>query len=219
MGKGTSQRPPKNPPPVQPTPRTLWDQRPGEPADAYIAFMRYRDLGHDGTLLKAYQEAGHPGAQFPSGQWTGWSSTWSWEIRRDAYWVWVRQTLSAVALQEMAEEVKTTAVRQLKVVRTIQSKGVTGLNNVSDLNPEQTLRFLTTGLELERRLLKMDAPPSLTVQVGQPEDTSGVYAKDAPNNRWVLLAAQLESMSVEELREYRKLLIQRLKSFGGQNGS
>ena len=189
----------------------MWDQQIGEDANAYFAFMRYRDIGDKGTLLEAYQQAGHTSAQYPSGQWTDWSATWRWEPRRDAYWIYVRNRLSGAALEQAVDEVKVTTARQLRVVRTIQSKGVTAINGVdpTKLTADQTLRYLTTGLDLERKVLSMDRASS-TVQSGS-ESQSG---QNAPQTKWELLGAQLESMSIEELRDYRRGLIRRLKALG-----
>ena len=66
----------------------IWERRQSETRDAYGAFLLYRNLGENRTVLDAYfsymRRPVHRGAQ-ASGQWKGWSKRHEWNDRAKAW--------------------------------------------------------------------------------------------------------------------------------------
>jgi hypothetical protein len=82
-----------------------WNRRDGEPAKAYAAFSKYRDLGPDRSLNAAYQvDSGLPASVRAPGYWAEWSSAWEWVERAaayDAYLDEVRRSAREAKLREL----------------------------------------------------------------------------------------------------------------------
>ena len=69
-----------------PTPRLS-----GESEQAYAAFLRYRDLGRDRSVVHAYRQfTGKEEATQASGTWNAWAKDHAWEERARAYDQWLQ---------------------------------------------------------------------------------------------------------------------------------
>jgi hypothetical protein len=63
-----------------------WEKRDGETARAYAAFLAYRDMGPERSVVGAYRVmAGREKAVRPPGYWKGWAERHSWTFRADQF--------------------------------------------------------------------------------------------------------------------------------------
>jgi hypothetical protein len=65
----------------------LWDQRADESAQAYCAFVAYRDLRSERSIDRAYRavRGQQNGNKRATGQFTEWSQRYEWKQRAEAY--------------------------------------------------------------------------------------------------------------------------------------
>lgn len=123
--------------------RAPWDQRPGEPPEAYTAFLQYRDAGagRSTAAVAVYLDMSLNVID-------RWAGRWRWSDRAEA---WDRQqTAGAAALFAKAD--KEMAERQVQEAKLLQQKALQRLRdlNPAELSPTDAARILTEGARLER---------------------------------------------------------------------
>jgi hypothetical protein len=70
-----------------------YEHQPGETAKAFAAFVVFRDLGPERSVLKAYrQKTGKKQAKQATGVWNGWATTHNWHSRAAAWERWENGT-------------------------------------------------------------------------------------------------------------------------------
>lgn len=91
-GNGTIPNPHDIPPPVDILHDPWWERQPGETRNAYAAFIQYRDMPKPRSIDGIYRatreqhSGGHGDARIrASGRFRGWSLTWRWIDRADAW--------------------------------------------------------------------------------------------------------------------------------------
>ena len=99
-----------------------WEQQPGEPNQAYAAFIIYRDTPtHERSINKAYEtyllsetKNGDKHVKtVRAAMWTQYSGAYGWKDRAAAFDVWKRETISKLRLEkelEMMSEIKTDTI-------------------------------------------------------------------------------------------------------------
>src|SRR4051812_48001738 len=66
--------------------RQPWDQHPEESNAAYSAFLAYRDMGRNRTVVDAYRQTKcKPDASQAGGEWNAWSRDQRWQERARAW--------------------------------------------------------------------------------------------------------------------------------------
>ncbi len=133
-----------------------WERQPGEPARAFSAFAIFRDMGDERGVMKVRTEAG-----FSSTPKTlmGWATTWRWIERANAY----DRMIDRRRQMAHIEEVEAMARRQVEIGQSLQYAGLewvreeldTAEKRAKNLSANAALRFIDTGVELEREGLGM----------------------------------------------------------------
>lgn len=135
-----------------------WDRLPAEPARAFAAFVIFRDQGTErGNVTSVREKAG---GIYSHKSVLAWAERWRWVERALAYDRMIdrkRVAAHAAAVEEMAR-------RQVEMGQTLQGTGLAYVAETLDtkekraehLTPTAALRFVKTGVEMERQGLGMD---------------------------------------------------------------
>jgi hypothetical protein len=126
-----------------------FDRQPRETAKAFAAFVVFRDLGPERSVLKAYrQKTGRKHAKQATGVWNGWATAFNWQSRVAAWDSHLdRQTREAQerARREMGE-------RHAKVAVALQEKAIQRLKAMKpeELSSADLIRYAVEAAKLER---------------------------------------------------------------------
>lgn len=152
---------------TDPTHAEPWDRMPGEPALWHARFEAYRLLGPARTLegvWKAEKGANRSNGRAP-GSWYEQASRWRWRMRAEAWDAHERPRLQAERLALLQQSQK----RHLEMALLQQAKALAALEAIEPLSltPDQALRLLLAGIELERRCLEEPIVSELQHQVDE----------------------------------------------------
>ena len=146
-----------------------WESQTGEPKKAWRAFVVFRDLGEERGVYAVRDHAGFPTSYKMLMQW---ADKYRWMERAAAY----DRMIDRRRQRAHIEEVEAMARRQVHIGQTLQSRGLEYVKEELDdpakraknLNANTALRFIDTGVDLERKGLGMDEKESagdINVQV------------------------------------------------------
>lgn len=114
-----------------PRKKELWERQPGESSRAFLAFVKYRDMGRDRTAAKAAVELGvthHNLAKL--------SLLWNWKIRTQAW----DDEMDTVKLEAIKKEIEKMVERHAKTAQIfltcLQAPAETWLRRMQD-NPKK----------------------------------------------------------------------------------
>jgi len=136
-----------------------WDRQKHEPKRAFSAFQVYRDLGADGgdRSLAAVHAAGIPAGMALL---LKWAEEFRWVERALAFDRYVDRRRVAAKMDEIEKmerrQVQTGQVLQARGLEYIQKELETEEQRAKRLTPTSALRFIDTGVALERQGLRMD---------------------------------------------------------------
>src|SRR5215218_5774056 len=116
--------------------RELWDRLQNEPERAYRAFECFLSLpSGERTLLGAYRRhVGNPDAAKPSDTWSGWSTSFAWRERANAY----DDHLASVRREAYERAVEEAAARQAREVEEARGR----YNELMTLGYERAVEWL-----------------------------------------------------------------------------
>lgn len=134
-----------------------WERQPGEPRRAFSAFVLFRDMGDERGVVKVRTDAGF--AATPKTL-MNWATTWRWVERADAF----DRMLDRKRVAEHVAEVEAMARRQVHIGQVLQERGLEYVKEELDsteqraknMSANTALRFIDTGVNLEREGLGMD---------------------------------------------------------------
>lgn len=134
-----------------------WERQPGEPAKGFKAFTVFRDMGDDRGVIKVRDVAG---GVYGHKQLMTWATTWRWVERANAYDRMLdrrRQAAHIAEIEAMARrQVQTGQVLQERGLRYVEEELDTPAQRKKNMTPTTALRFIDTGVNLEREGLGMD---------------------------------------------------------------
>lgn len=192
--------------------RAPWERQPGETDAAWRAFVVYRDLGPDRTLLEAYrQRYCKETATNPAGHVTAWASAHRWVNRArsyDAYierqaraeqeTVWLRRSRQhAEEAWQRAQELHIRASEMLKwpLSRTTYDEdGQTIIVKPAKWTMGDVVRMVKTADDLKRLAL------------GQPTEHTAITLSGGYSVESILADLDFGKLSVNELQTLRELL-------------
>lgn len=163
-------------PPWQLDGREPWERQHREPANAYAAFVAYRDMGNQRSLTNVADRAqvandGTSPRGWTRGNMGRWSGRWRW-VERARLWDEHRH---AILIEEHEQQVRTVAQRHGELGRRMQAlalikmagrpasdtaPAVTPLD-LDALTPLDVVRFVRYGAALEAAALGLSTPAEL----------------------------------------------------------
>jgi hypothetical protein len=126
-----------------------YERQPGESSKAFAAFVAFRDMGPDRSVLKAYrQKTGKKQARQPGGLWNGWATAHDWHRRAEA---WDRH-LDQQAREAHEQGRREMGERHAKIAVALQEKAVQRLKTMKpeELSSADLLRYAIEAAKLER---------------------------------------------------------------------
>lgn len=160
-----------------------WERQPGEPRRAFSAFVLFRDMGDERGVVKVRTDAGF--AATPKTL-MAWATTWRWVERADAF----DRMLDRKRVAEHVAEVEAMARRQVHIGQVLQERGLeyvkdeldTTESRAKNMSANTALRFIDTGVNLEREGLGMDdkggtGDTNITVNVLEAGAKADVFSK------------------------------------------
>lgn len=120
-----------------------WERQKGESAQAYEAFVTYRDMG-PARSQRAVSEKLSKSRQLIS----RWSSTWDWQERVRAY----ENELEKEARAKAVRDRKDMTERHIKIAMQVQKKALEALASLSveDMSPKDVKEYIKMATDLER---------------------------------------------------------------------
>jgi hypothetical protein len=140
-----------------------WDQRPGETARAFGAWVKYRDLGPRRTLREAAEAFYGRTSAALERQLDKWSSAFGWVARARAW----DEHLDAEARRSQEDARRKMAERHAAEAVALQEMALRRLKAMKpdELAPAEVLRFLIEAAKLER--LARGEPETVHEQRGE----------------------------------------------------
>jgi hypothetical protein len=142
--------PERQPDPRQPDP---WELQPGEPPEAYAAFVEYRDMGAGRSLAILANQAVKPGQNRGKSLslLEEWSSRFKWQMRIRA-WISEEDRIRREANLELLIELQR---RHLHVARTMLDHVTKQLETLDPeaLKPSDLIRWFEVAVKVERLTL------------------------------------------------------------------
>lgn len=145
--------------------RKDWEQQKNESAQAYSAFLIFRDITSDRTLIKAYRlKPGFEKAQNASGSWKRWSVTHSWLTRAQAWDAHKTTIADLVHTEELKTFAKRSSRRRLRwkelelkasravlraVIKRAKSEDIQGAGSAIESASKVARRALSMPVEVE----------------------------------------------------------------------
>jgi hypothetical protein len=126
-----------------------YERQPGESAKAYAAFVIFRNLGPERSVLKAYrQKTGKEQAKQAAGLWNSWATDHHWHKRADAWDAHLDEENRKA--QEQAR--RGMAERHATMAMGLQRKALERLQKMEaqELAASDVLRYLVEAAKLER---------------------------------------------------------------------
>ncbi len=119
-----------------------WERQQGESAQAYEAFNLYLKMGTERSCRKVAQELSKSDTIIRR-----WSSAWSWQKRVRDY----DTELARIEFAEAKKAAKEMRERQINLSVLLQKKAFDALKqlDISELTPQEILRFISEGAKLE----------------------------------------------------------------------
>jgi hypothetical protein len=160
-----------------------WERQPGEPAKGFKAFTVFRDMGDDRGVIRVRDVAG---GTYGHKQLMTWATTWRWVERANAYDRMLdrrRQAAHIAEVEAMARrQVQTGQVLQERGLRYVEEELDTAEQRKKNMTPNVALRFIDTGVNLEREGLGMDdkggtGDTNITVNVMEAGAKADVFGK------------------------------------------
>ena len=146
----------------------IWHRQPGESTKAYAAFCAYRDLGITRSVMKVVEEC--DGKYGQRSILTRWSLQHDWVKRCQEYDDFVEKE----RWQEMHAHSIEMVKRHIEQAKSLQMKGISALEEVdpSALSHQELLRYIKTGMELERAIITYSLPAEAEVNKQKKEDAA-----------------------------------------------
>lgn len=121
-----------------------WERQDRESAQAFEAFVMYRDLGTARSVTKVARELDKSRALVGR-----WSRQFAWVVRASAY----DREQDRLFLAEQAQARREIARRHAKLAQAVQGKAVARLQTLDprELSPSELLRYIQVAAEIERR--------------------------------------------------------------------
>jgi hypothetical protein len=104
-----------------------WDRQPDEPRLAFEAFLAYRNLGPERTVVGYRQKEGKPGAKQASGRWNAWAGRFSWAFRADQWDAWLQQAVNG----ELRRRARAEAERDAELVAKLSAAAVIAIEKLT----------------------------------------------------------------------------------------
>ena len=128
------------------TPPEPWERQSGESAEAFGAFVMYRDMGADGqkrSLAKLGQNLGKTKAQMEH-----WSSKWNWQERVIAW----DDEVDRQTRKEIVKGITAMRKEYIEIANAMKLKALNAMSkmNVDEMTPKDIKEFLKTAMEMER---------------------------------------------------------------------
>lgn len=131
-----------------------WDRQQGESSKAYAAFCAYRDLGINRSVMKVVET--YAGLYGKRAILNRWSIQHSWVKRSSEY----DDFLEKQRRKELQAQAIEMTHRHIEQSRILQDKAVKALSRIdpSSLSNQELLKFIETGMKLERGILTYYVP-------------------------------------------------------------
>lgn len=128
----------------------LWERQKGESAQAYEAFVLYRDLGAERSHVKVAQQLGKSTALI-----SRWSSRWNW-VERCRAWENARDEQARRAALQKYKDMN---ARHIKIALQLQQKALRAMEELPDeaLSPKDIMTFIDKAIAIERMTRQEDA--------------------------------------------------------------
>lgn len=120
-----------------------WERQKGESAQAFEAFVTYRDMGTERSITKVVQELNKTRALIGR-----WSSQWEWKERVRAY----DNELEKEARKKAVADRKAMTERHIGIAMQLQKKALEALSTLSveDMSPKDVKEYIKMATDLER---------------------------------------------------------------------
>nr|UVN00436.1 MAG: protein of unknown function DUF1804 [Bacteriophage sp.] len=120
-----------------------WERQKGESAQAYEAFVTYRDMGSDRSIRAVGQRLDKSRTQIGK-----WSSAWNWQERVRAYDNELEKEARAKAIKDR----KAMTERHIGIAMQLQKKALEALSSLSveDMSPKDIKEYIKMATDLER---------------------------------------------------------------------
>lgn len=129
-----------------------WDRQPGEPSQAYRAFLIFRDLPHRSPPVKRTKRAvatelGTKGKT----RVIEWGQKWNWDERARDY----DNELQHIELEERKEQIRGALENKIKIGKALQGKALKALAELPQevLSARNVLDYLAQGVAMEHDAL------------------------------------------------------------------
>lgn len=134
-----------------------WERQHGEPPKAWAAFVIFRDMGEERGVTKVRDVAG---GLYRHSTLLGWAEKFRWVERARAWDNYVDRRRVAAFLKEQEEMMR----RHVRAGRTLQDRGLEYVEEqladpeqrAKEMSPSSALRFIDTGVQLERKGMGVD---------------------------------------------------------------
>lgn len=120
-----------------------WERQKGESAQAYEAFVTYRDMGAERSVTRVSQSLNKS-----RGLIGRWSSQWNWTERVRAY----DNELEKEARAKAVKDRKAMTERHIGIAMQVQKKALEALASLSveDMSPKDVKEYIKMATDLER---------------------------------------------------------------------
>lgn len=120
-----------------------WERQKGESAQAYEAFVSYRDMGAERSVTRVSQSLNKS-----RGLIGRWSSQWNWTERVRAY----DNELEKEARAKAVKDRKAMTERHIGIAMQVQKKALEALASLSveDMSPKDVKEYIKMATDLER---------------------------------------------------------------------
>ncbi len=120
-----------------------WERQKGESAQAYEAFVTYRDMGPERSVTRVSQSLNKS-----RGLIGRWSSQWNWTERVRAY----DNELEKEARAKAVKDRKAMTERHIGIAMQVQKKALEALASLSveDMSPKDVKEYIKMATDLER---------------------------------------------------------------------
>lgn len=135
-----------------------WERQKGESAQAYEAFVTYRDMGPDRSLRAVGQKLGKSRQLIER-----WSSAWNWPERVRAY----ENYLDEAEHKKNRELRKKKKAQNLGISSNLKAKAIEALLMLpaEALTPKDIALFLDKAISIEKDSLEDDSSPSADINL------------------------------------------------------